>query len=373
MPGRTRHSSPQPFTDSTPSLPSKSKPPKMKPSLRIHNPTTAIPSGDNYHRGVGFATNPVIGESRPPTPTEERILLNFETHAQNCGRCYNPSKVQQRGEQLCSIGRKLAKELKQYFYRHDGIMFSTLSTPERIVRVELCVEFRNCKSLLKAIARGAGTSGGKSHNVSVPAAKYEHDPYRVEYSPETKPSKKKNLYTIPTPPYTPITPTTPTPAPTPAPTSMPKPSKSKRYSSMLHPAVGEKKQRSKKKRHNRVSVSYDPMIVDWPTFSAESHGHNHDYDYDDNHNHTYDHNHNYKYNLSNGDFDDAYSTHATVGRQEYGDGPVVYAPGRGRSHRGSLYMHDLANLYHSEPYYRVEVREPAWHRKRAARPTSYYV
>ena len=340
-----------------------------KPSQKLHNTNLhAASSNDAYNKNVGFASSPVVGELRPPLHNEDWSLYYFESHVQSCNACYSPSKdtsgQQTHGRALCKVGQELARQVIALFYRHDGNIYSTMSTPGRIIRVEIPKRYKDCRNLLKTVARGTypyatisphghyDTLAGKPYNIEErrpAAAKTKHAVKLHQNHAEAKPSK-------------------PAKAPSPAPTPVTIPSGyplNERYPA----APNARYQHSRSRKHH-----HGQDIVDWPEYSGWKGTSPRVFVHNDKENNRS------RRNTTN---DDAHSTCAVVGSRGYSfanksrptDSFEVPKPlGSNRqSHRHSLHLGYPSDRHCSSPYYTFEVREPSWDRHHLQWPTSYYI
>ena len=114
-------------------------------------PSTPPQRTQSPQRRVGFSPSPVTGELRPPTSEEILALHCFESHARACPICLSPTQAQQKNCTLCIEGRSLAEEVSNFFYRRDGIIYSTNSDPYKLVHIEFPFDARRCLKLLKAM------------------------------------------------------------------------------------------------------------------------------------------------------------------------------------------------------------------------------
>ena len=120
---------------------SSSSSPPSTPPQRMQSP----------QRRVGFTPSPVTGELRPPTSEETVVLRCFECHARVCTLCLSPSQAQQRKYTFCVEGQVLAEEISKFFYRRDGIIYSTNSGPYKLVRIDFPSDAKRVLKLLKAM------------------------------------------------------------------------------------------------------------------------------------------------------------------------------------------------------------------------------
>lgn len=141
------------------------------------------PSSPSSPKAVRFSPTLDLA-SRPLTTTEAWSLYHFENHARQCPQCYQPAEVYRRGETLCDAGRGLAHDVAYHVFHKDGDVYSTKKDDSKLVRVEIPHDYKQLRSLLKAMDRGIRT------HRTVPIVSYDRSypiPARRSYEPSGEP------------------------------------------------------------------------------------------------------------------------------------------------------------------------------------------
>lgn len=116
----------------------------------------------HFSSNVRFAENTATSLSRPPTNHEETVLLDFNRHIYWCRSCGTELFYRE----LCRIGRRLAEWLSYYLYERRGSYFSTRSTPQFQIRVEIPTWLLFSRQYLRILASEQRQPGQKCHDGS---------------------------------------------------------------------------------------------------------------------------------------------------------------------------------------------------------------
>lgn len=95
-----------------------------------------------------FPENPVTTICRPPTSEESAALTDFEWHAGRCRECAYPYLKRLDGSYLCSSGFHHGRRLAKLMFQDRSRTYSTSSTPELRIVVEIEKGFRCCIEFL---------------------------------------------------------------------------------------------------------------------------------------------------------------------------------------------------------------------------------
>lgn len=97
---------------------SESARPSLNPDTQDHHGLPTAPGVQIRIPGSGTRSSP---NTRPLEPTEEDMLIVFESHAQGCATCKNISKLYSERKDLCGNGYRFAAQILRHLHmRSDG-------------------------------------------------------------------------------------------------------------------------------------------------------------------------------------------------------------------------------------------------------------
>lgn len=93
-------------------------------------PRTLFGTIGQAFRKISSGKLPAYSKKRPLEPSEEDVLIAFETHAQGCITCANISTVYASGKDLCDDGYRLAAQVLRYLYMKSDRSVHSLRSEE---------------------------------------------------------------------------------------------------------------------------------------------------------------------------------------------------------------------------------------------------
>ena len=93
-------------------------------------PRTLFGTIGQAFRKISSGKLPAYSKKRPLEPSEEDVLIAFETHAQGCTTCANIPTVYASGKDLCDDGYRLAAQVLRYLYMKSDRSVHSLRSEE---------------------------------------------------------------------------------------------------------------------------------------------------------------------------------------------------------------------------------------------------
>lgn len=101
-------------------------------------PRTLFGTIGEAFRKISYGKRPATSTKRQLEPSEEDLLIIFETHAQECLTCHNISKIYSQGKDLCEDGyRRAAQLLRHLHMKPDQSVHSLRSEDDDLAEIEV--------------------------------------------------------------------------------------------------------------------------------------------------------------------------------------------------------------------------------------------